>query len=261
MGRPVRVRLVAWPACGGQHFQRIGPGQGHKHRFEGVEAIGAALGDVEAEVELGVGEDEQESNEAESSKPEALRALAKVLLLLVASASRHSVFYARHGKRLLDVAAGPAAAAAHAAAAGGRGGAGGLQNRGRWLFRQARPGWHGQLFTLYKLQTMTERATPPASCCPTPQRLPRLGRWLRATSPRRAAPALERAARRPEPGGPAPAAARIPAAVLAGPGPPPRVRPGLTGWAQVNGRNAITWEEKFAFDVWYVDHRVAGASI
>ena len=165
-----------------------------------------------------------------------------------------TTFYARHGKRLLDLTlvlplllltlpllAGGAALAA-------------LLNRGRWLFRQARPGWHGRLFTLCKLQTMTEARDAAGQLLPDAQRLPPLGRWLRATSLDEL-PQLWNIVRGdlslvgPRPLLPeylplySPQQARRHA-----------VRPGLTGWAQVNGRNAIGWEEKFAFDVWYVDH-------
>ena len=163
-------------------------------------------------------------------------------------------FYARHGKRLLDLAlaapllllALPLLAGAAALAAG--------QNRGHWLFRQARPGWQGRLFTLYKLQTMTEARDATGQLLSDAQRLPPLGRWLRATSLDEL-PQLWNIVRGdlslvgPRPLLPeylplySPAQARRHA-----------VRPGLTGWAQVNGRNAIGWEEKFALDVWYVDH-------
>ena len=166
----------------------------------------------------------------------------------------HPSLYARHGKRLLDLALAlplllltlPLLAGAAALAAG--------QNRGRWLFRQARPGWHGRLFTLYKLRTMTDARNAAGQLLSDAQRLPPLGRWLRATSLDEL-PQLWNIVRGdlslvgPRPLLPeylplySPAQARR-----------HDVRPGLTGWAQVNGRNAIGWEEKFAFDVWYVDH-------
>jgi lipopolysaccharide/colanic/teichoic acid biosynthesis glycosyltransferase len=129
------------------------------------------------------------------------------------------------------------------------------QNGGPWLFRQARPGLGGQLFTLYKLQTMTAARDPATGeLLPDAQRLPPLGRWLRATSLDEL-PQLWNIVRGDM--------------SLVGPRPllphylplySPRqarrhlVRPGLTGWAQVNGRNAIGWEEKFELDNWYVDH-------
>ena len=168
--------------------------------------------------------------------------------------SAPATFYVRHGKRLLDLALAtplllltlPLLAGAAALAA--------LQNRGHWLFRQARPGWHERLFTLYKLQTMPDARDATGQLLPDAQRLPPLGRWLRASSLDEL-PQLWNIVRGdlslvgPRPLLPeylplySPTQARRHA-----------VRPGLTGWAQVNGRNAISWEEKFALDVWYVDH-------
>jgi lipopolysaccharide/colanic/teichoic acid biosynthesis glycosyltransferase len=130
------------------------------------------------------------------------------------------------------------------------------QNSGSWLFRQRRPGLGGQLFTLYKLQTMTAARDPSTGqLLPDAQRLPRLGRWLRATSLDEL-PQLWNIVR----GdmslvGPRPLLLEY--LPLYSPEQARRhlVRPGLTGWAQVNGRNAISWPEKFAFDVWYVEHQ------
>ncbi len=178
----------------------------------------------------------------------------------MAEATQHSTlniqpsFYARRGKRLLDLAlAGPLLLLALPLLAGAAALAA-LQNQGCWLFRQLRPGWHGRLFTLYKLQTMTEARDAAGQLLPDAQRLPPLGRWLRATSLDEL-PQLWNIVRGdlslvgPRPLLPeylplySPQQARRHA-----------VRPGLTGWAQVNGRNAIGWEEKFTLDVWYVDH-------
>lgn len=129
-----------------------------------------------------------------------------------------------------------------------------VQNRGPWLFRQLRPGLHGQLFTLYKLQTMTTAHDAHGLLLPDAQRLPRLGCWIRATS-------LDEL----------PQLWNVLRGELSLVGPRPLlpeylplysqvqarrhlVLPGLTGWAQINGRNAISWEQKFLYDVWYVDH-------
>ncbi len=163
-------------------------------------------------------------------------------------------FYARRGKRWLDVALALAllppalpllAAGALLAAA---------QNRGPWLFRQARPGRHGRLFTLYKLQTMTDARDTAGQLLPDAARLPRLGRWLRAASLDEL-PQLWNVLRG-DLGlvGPRPLLPQY--LPLYSPAQARRhlVRPGLTGWAQVHGRNALAWEEKFALDGWYVDH-------
>lgn len=122
------------------------------------------------------------------------------------------------------------------------------------LFRQVRPGLHGRLFCIYKFRTMTDARDAQGRLLPDGERLTLLGRFLRSTSldelpqlwnvlrgemslvgPRPLLPEyLDRytpeQARRHE------------------------VRPGITGWAQVNGRNATTWEERLRQDVWYVDN-------
>lgn len=122
------------------------------------------------------------------------------------------------------------------------------------LFSQERPGKNGKIFRLYKFKSMTDERGPDGKLLPNERRITPVGRFLRSTSldelpqliniirgdisiigPR---PLLEQylplyspeQARRHE------------------------IRPGVTGWAQVHGRNAISWTRKFELDVWYVDH-------
>ena len=175
--------------------------------------------------------------------------------------STPNAFYLRHGKRIFDVAlalpllvlALPLLAGAAALAAG--------QNRGRWLFQQLRPGWHGRLFILYKIQTMTDARAPSGLLLPDAARLPALGRWLRASSLDELPQLWNVLCGDLSLVGPRPL---LPGYLpLYSPAQARRhtVRPGITGWAQVNGRNAISWEEKFAFDVWYVDHASWGLDL
>ncbi|MBC6607097.1 sugar transferase [Hymenobacter sp. BT188] len=162
-------------------------------------------------------------------------------------------WYQAWGKRLLDVVlAGPLLVATLPVLLLA-GGFLAVQNGGQFLFRQQRPGLHGGLFWLYKLQTMTSQRDAHGQLLPDAARLPRLGRWLRATSIDEL-PQLWNVLR----GdlslvGPRPLLPEY--LPLYSPEQARRhsVRPGLTGWAQVNGRNAISWEQKFVYDVWYVE--------
>lgn len=122
------------------------------------------------------------------------------------------------------------------------------------LFRQKRPGYKGQPFFVYKFRTMSSASDSAGNLLPDVQRLTRFGRFLRAISLDEL-PELFNILRGEM--------------SLVGPRPllmeylgrysPEQMRrhdtyPGLTGWAQVNGRNAITWQDKFTLDVWYVDN-------
>ena len=123
------------------------------------------------------------------------------------------------------------------------------------LFRQMRPGFRGQPFEMLKFRTMSNRLGPDGRPLPDDQRLTPLGSFLRATSLDEL-PELWNVLRgEMSLVGPRPLLMQY--LPLYSPEQARRhdVRPGLTGWAQVNGRNAISWEEKFRLDVWYVDNR------
>lgn len=123
------------------------------------------------------------------------------------------------------------------------------------LFVQQRPGQGGRLFKIFKFRTMTDACDVEGNLLPDKQRMTGFGRFLRSTS-------LDEL----------PELFNILKGDMSLVGPRPllmqyleryspvqarrhEVKPGLTGWAQINGRNAITWEDKFKLDVWYVEHQ------
>jgi len=122
------------------------------------------------------------------------------------------------------------------------------------FFRQERPGLHGSLFALYKFRTMTHYRDGRGKLLTDAQRLTPLGRVLRSTSLDEL-PELWNVLR----GdmslvGPRPLLTQYLGRYTPEQARRHDVKPGITGWAQVNGRNALTWDEKFRLDVWYVDH-------
>jgi len=123
------------------------------------------------------------------------------------------------------------------------------------LFRQKRPGHREAIFELVKFRTMTDARDDKGNLLPDASRLPPFGRWLRASSLDELPELFNVLQGEMSLVGPRPLLVQY----LARYSPEQRRRhtvpPGLTGWAQINGRNALSWDEKFKLDVWYVDHR------
>jgi lipopolysaccharide/colanic/teichoic acid biosynthesis glycosyltransferase len=165
-----------------------------------------------------------------------------------------STFYRRYGKRLFDLALTLPALVLLAPVLLA------LAVLVRWrlgrpvLFRQQRPGRHERPFTLVKFRTMTDARDTSGRLLPDGARLTRFGRFLRATS-------LDEL----------PELFNVLNGDMSLVGPRPllmqylpyytdrerrrfELRPGITGWAQINGRNAVAWDRRLALDVWYVEH-------
>jgi lipopolysaccharide/colanic/teichoic acid biosynthesis glycosyltransferase len=122
------------------------------------------------------------------------------------------------------------------------------------LFTQERPGYLGKPFRLYKFRSMTDKRDEQGALLPDAERLTPLGHFLRSYSLDELPELFNVLRGEMSLVGPRPLLLQYLERYTPGQARRHEVFPGIAGWAQVNGRNALTWEDKFRFDVWYVDH-------
>lgn len=122
------------------------------------------------------------------------------------------------------------------------------------LFRQKRPGLKGKIFTLYKFRTMRDLVDDQGQPLPDTKRLTKFGQFLRSTSLDELPELINVIKGEMSLVGPRPLLIEYLPLYNNDQSRRHAILPGITGWAQIHGRNAITWQEKFALDVWYVDH-------
>lgn len=123
------------------------------------------------------------------------------------------------------------------------------------LFRQIRPGLHGKPFEMVKFRSMTDARGPDGRLLEDADRLTPFGRFLRSSSLDELPGLWNVLNGQMSLVGPRPLLMEYLSLYSTEQARRHEVRPGITGWAQVNGRNALSWEDKFRLDVWYVDHR------
>lgn len=169
--------------------------------------------------------------------------------------------YRRYGKRMLDVALAGVGLALLSPVMG----AVALLVRSRLgspvLFRQVRPGLHGEPFTILKFRTMRAAVDDQGRPLPDADRLTPLGRRLRAWSLDELPELVNVLRGEMSLVGPRPLLMHYLPRYTSEQMRRHEVRPGLTGWAQVQGRNLVSWEDRFALDVWYVDHLSLGLDL
>lgn len=133
-----------------------------------------------------------------------------------------------------------------------------VANNGQPFFTQTRPGKGGGLFTLIKFKTMNDRRDAAGEMLSDAERLTKVGRFVRKTSIDELPQLLNVLRGDMSLVGPRPLLPEYLPLYSKEQARRHQVKPGITGWAQVNGRNAISWEQKFEYDVWYVDHQSFG---
>jgi len=129
-----------------------------------------------------------------------------------------------------------------------------ISNRGKAFFTQQRPGKNGKLFYVVKFRTMNDRRDLNGKLLPDHQRLTIVGRFVRTTSLDEIPQLINVIKGDMSLIGPRPLLVKYLPLYNVSQARRHEVRPGITGWAQINGRNAISWKQKFDYDVWYVDH-------
>jgi sugar transferase EpsL len=122
------------------------------------------------------------------------------------------------------------------------------------LFRQARPGLHGKPFVMYKFRTMRDLRDAEGKLLPDEARLTPFGRWLRATSLDELPELVNVLRGEMSLVGPRPLLMEYLDRYTPEQARRHEVKPGITGWAQIHGRNNLSWDERFKLDVWYVDN-------
>ena len=123
------------------------------------------------------------------------------------------------------------------------------------FFRQVRPGFMGRPFTLVKFRTMTDARDASGTLLADSARLTSFGRFLRASSLDELPELWNVLSGDMSLVGPRPLLMEYESLYTPEQARRREARPGITGWVQVNGRNALTWDDKFKLDVWYIDHR------
>jgi len=136
-----------------------------------------------------------------------------------------------------------------------------FSNKGKVFFKQLRPGFKARPFTLFKLKTMSDEKDQFGNLLPDEQRLHGIGSFVRKTSLDEIPQMINVLKGDMSLVGPRPLLMEYLKLYSNEQARRHEVKPGITGWAQVNGRNAISWEQKFKFDVWYVDNISFGVDL
>lgn len=129
-----------------------------------------------------------------------------------------------------------------------------IANKGKVWFTQKRPGKDGKLFTVIKFKTMSDERDNDGHLLPDEKRLTPIGKFVRKTSIDEIPQLFNVLAGNMSFVGPRPLLTEYLPLYNSEQSRRHLVKPGITGWAQVNGRNTLSWKQKFAYDIWYVDH-------